>query len=140
MKRASVVICMIAIVVMSLSGTCIAQGNGHKYVNTDSAKNVIFMVPDGMGLADVTAARIFSGGVDGASLAFEMLPVIGYQRTHSENSTVTDSAAAASAWACGEKFSNGEICLHSINGHYNISVLEVAASKGKATTHARNGK
>lgn len=58
------------------------------------AKNIIFMVPDGMGLADVTAARIFKFGPDGDRLSFEKLPVIGYQSTHSANSTVTDSAAA----------------------------------------------
>jgi alkaline phosphatase len=72
------------------------------------AKNIIFMVPDGMGLSNVTAARIFRGGPDGDNLYFENLAQIGYQRTHSRNSTVTDSAAAAATWACGEKFNNSE--------------------------------
>ena len=67
-----------------------------------AAKNIIFMVSDGMGLADVTAARIYKGGEAGPPLALETLPQIGYQRTYAANSTVTDSAAAASAWATGE--------------------------------------
>jgi len=65
------------------------------------ARNIIFMVPDGMGLANVTAARIYRNGLNGAPLNFETLQQIGYQRTYSANSTITDSAAAASAWACG---------------------------------------
>ncbi len=96
-------------------------------------KNIIFMVPDGMGLADVTAARITKNGIDGASLSFETLERIGYQRTYSEDNTITDSAAAASAWACGEKFKNGEICLHSDGHLYKPTILELAKSSGKAT-------
>jgi len=97
------------------------------------AKNIIFMVPDGMGLAYVTAARAYLGGPDGQNMAFENLPQIGYQRTYSEDSFVTDSAAAASAWACGEKFANGEICYHSTDGSYPETILEIANDMGKAT-------
>jgi alkaline phosphatase len=104
-----------------------APGNQHK------AKNVIFMVPDGMGLAYVTAARTYLGGPDGPNLSFENLPQIGYQRTFSENSLVTDSAAAASAWSCGEKFANGEICYHTVDGTYPKTILEIANDMGKAT-------
>lgn len=35
------------------------------------------MAPDGMGLADVTAARIFKNGPNGDRLTFAGLPVIG---------------------------------------------------------------
>ncbi|MBT8339262.1 MAG: alkaline phosphatase [Desulfatitalea sp.] len=84
-------------------------------VDSPRAKNIIFMVPDGMGLAGVTAARIFKHGPNSGRLSFETLPVIGYQSTHSADSSVTDSAAAASAWACGEKFNNGEISCHDDN-------------------------
>ncbi len=96
------------------------------------AKNIIIMIPDGMGLSDVTAARIYKNGPNGAPLYFETLPNIGYQRTHSANSTVTDSAAAGSAWACGEKFNNDEIGYHSEDGSYNSTILELAKYKGKA--------
>jgi alkaline phosphatase len=103
------------------------------------ARNVIFMVPDGMGLADVTAARIFKNGPDGENLSFENLPVIGYQRTHSANSTVTDSAAAAAAWAVGDKFLNGQISCHDGDMDFICdepvvpTLLERAASMGKST-------
>lgn len=95
------------------------------------------MVPDGMGLAEVTAARIFRFGSAGPSLALETLPVIGLQRTHSADSTVTDSAAAASAWAMGEKFTNGEISCHSAADprcrHQAPTILEMAQAAGKST-------
>jgi len=108
----------------------------HLNQNLQKAKNIIFMVPDGMGLANVTAARIFKNGLNGEPLSFERLPVIGYQRTHSANSTVTDSAAAASAWACGEKFINGEISCHSggeCSSEQMPTILEIAKTRGKAT-------
>jgi len=38
-----------------------------------TAENIIFMVPDGMGLADVTAARIFKNGSEGENLYLETL-------------------------------------------------------------------
>jgi alkaline phosphatase len=91
------------------------------------------MVADGMGFSNVTAARIYKNGVDGAPLHLETLPVIGYQRTYSKDSTITDSASAASAWACGEKFNNGEICKHEENGKDPRTILEVASEKSKAT-------
>jgi alkaline phosphatase len=103
------------------------------------AKNIIFMVPDGMGISYVTAARIFKNGPDGDMLSLEDFSQIGYQRTHSANSTVTDSAAAAGAWACGEKFLNGEISCHdddldgTCNAPITKTVLELAKDKGKAT-------
>ncbi|NJD77487.1 MAG: alkaline phosphatase [Candidatus Methanoperedens sp.] len=101
--------------------------------NRQEIKNIIFMVPDGMGLADVTAARIYKNGTGGAPLNFETLENIGYQRTYSANSIITDSAAAGSAWACGEKFNNGEICYHLDGKPYNPSILELAKAEGKAT-------
>jgi alkaline phosphatase len=103
------------------------------------AKTIIFMVPDGMGLADVTAARIFKSGPDGESLYMETLPTIGYQKTHSADSSTTDSAAAASAWANGEKYRNGEISCHDDNRDGiceptpGPTILETAKKKGKST-------
>lgn len=102
------------------------------------AKNIIFMVPDGQGLPDVTAARIYKNGINGAPLYQETLENIGYQRTYSADSTVTDSAAAASAWAVGQKFLNGEISCHGVPDTGDCidevpTILELAEKMGKAT-------
>jgi len=96
-------------------------------------KNIIFMVPDGMGLADVTAARIYKYGLSKERFSFEMLEQVGYQSTYSRDSVVTDSAAAASAWACGQKFNNGEISFHGETGESPQTILELAKTKGRST-------
>lgn len=111
-------------------------------------KHVIFMVPDGMGLADVTAARILRNcgngpttqpfifcaeGPGGPPLNFETLEHIGYQRTYSKANTITDSSAAASTWACGEKFVNNEVCFHADGAPYNPTLLELAKQNGWGT-------
>jgi len=104
-----------------------------------TAKNIIFMVPDGMGLANVTAARIFKHGLEGGKLYLETLSTIGYQRTYAADSSVTDSAAAASAWANGDKFRNGEISCHDNDQDGKCeptptpTILETAKKKGKST-------
>jgi alkaline phosphatase len=75
-------------------------------------------------------------GPDGELLNFERLPQIGYQRTHSANSTVTDSAAAGSAWAAGDKFNNGEVSCHAANDvcvENPVTILELAKAEGKMT-------
>ena len=125
------------VVGLSLMGsTAMARKSGpcpHK----KQAKNIIFMVPDGQGLSNVVAARIFKNGPDGSPLHQETLQHIGYQRTHSANATVTDSAAAATAWAIGEKANNGEIsCTRTETGECvdaPDTILEIAKDKGKAT-------
>ena len=124
--------------VASLTVYIIAVSSEAKGPKNTRAKNIIFIVPDGMGLADVTAARIFKYGPDGDRLSFELLPVIGYQSTHSADSTVTDSAAAASAWASGDKYNNGEISCHD-NNFDGIcddvpvqTILDIAQKKGKS--------
>ncbi len=95
--------------------------------------NIIFMVPDGTSLSNVVAARIYAYGIGDHRLSFEKLEEIGYQATSSKNSVVTDSAAAASAWACGEKFNNGEISFHRETGTFPESILELSQGLGKST-------
>lgn len=137
----------IATVAVGANNTAMAAGaNGSAHPGFHKgakAKNIIFMVPDGMGLSNVTAARIFANGPDGPRLDFETLENIGYQSTHSADSTVTDSAAAASAWAMGEKFANLEVSCHGVTDEagkktgecddVHETILEVAARRGKAT-------
>ena len=101
--------------------------------NQHEVKYVILMVPDGMNLSSVTATRILRNGIDGAPLYLETLERIGYQRTYSQLNTVTDSSAAASTWACGEKFVNNEVCLHIDGRPNNPSLLELAKARGMST-------
>ncbi len=128
MKRVFLITLVVAMV------ACLASAqNAPVLANHHEVKYVIFMVPDGMGLADVTAVRIQKNGISGAPLWLETLEHIGYQRTYSEKNTVTDSSAAASAWACGEKFVNNEVCFHVDGRPHNVSLLELAKLRGMAT-------
>ena len=123
---------LLTVLVLATLG-CMATAQTTVLPNHHEVKYVIFMVPDGMGLSDVTAARIQRNGLAGAPLWLETLEHIGYQRTFSEKNTVTDSSAAASAWACGEKFINNEVCLHLDGRPNNFSLLELAKQRGMAT-------
>lgn len=124
------------LVTVFLINSC-AYTKSNRHESTQQAKNIIFMVPDGQGLSNVTAARIFKNGPNGDPLYQETLKNIGYQRTHSADNTVTDSAAAASAWATGKKHKNGEIsCSYGENGECidkTPTILELAIARGKAS-------
>ncbi|MBZ2174304.1 alkaline phosphatase [Schnuerera sp. xch1] len=66
-------------------------------------KNMILMVPDGMGLPHTTLARWYKGG--------ELLTMdeiaCGLVRTHASDSAITDSAPAATVMATGHKSHSG---------------------------------
>ncbi|MDP7179460.1 MAG: alkaline phosphatase, partial [Verrucomicrobiota bacterium] len=62
----------------------------------DGPANVIFFIGDGMGFEQVRAGGMFGNGAAG-TLSFESFPFQGQITTYSANSSVTDSAAAATA-------------------------------------------
>ncbi len=73
-----------------------------------SAEKAVLVVGDGISVELLTAARLHGRGVEGA-LALESFPHLALVRTHSANNVVTDSAAAATAFARGIKTSNGRV-------------------------------
>ena len=64
------------------------------------AKNVIFFIGDGMGVSTVTAARVFSVGVDG-QLVLDQFPHTALSRTYSADSITPDSAPTMTAMMTG---------------------------------------
>ena len=72
-------------------------------------RSAVLFIGDGMGQAYVTTTRVARGG-SGGRLRMDSLPYTALSRTHSSDSPVTDSAAAASAMACGQKTANGVLC------------------------------
>jgi alkaline phosphatase len=66
------------------------------------AKNVILLIGDGMGLAQIHAATIANHG----DLNIGKIRNIGFSQTGAANSGNTDSAAGGSAFAIGEKTNN----------------------------------
>ncbi len=68
-------------------------------------KNIILYIGDGMGISEITAARIKLHGANGR-LALDGMPVTGLVKTHSADNLITDSAAGATALATGVKTKN----------------------------------
>jgi alkaline phosphatase len=71
-------------------------------------RRAILLIGDGMSFNHVAIARLHAVGPAGR-LYMEQMPVLGLVRTHSANQLVTDSAAAATALACGVKTDNDRI-------------------------------
>jgi alkaline phosphatase len=121
------------------------------------AKNVIFFLGDGMGPVTSTASRIFKYGEAG-QLTMDTLPRTARIRTFSLDAQTTDSAPSMAAYMTGVKMRNEVLsmdgntkaiapgkdavtgvsnsvnnCPAAGNGAAVTTVLEQAATKGKAT-------
>lgn len=69
-------------------------------------RSAVLFIADGLGPAYVTATRIARGGEDGM-LHMDAMPYTAILRTNAADDPVTDSAAAATAMACGRKTAAG---------------------------------
>lgn len=111
------------------------------------ARNVILFIGDGMGVATVTAARIYAGqrqGVDGESynLTLDAFPHTALSRTYGADAQISDSAPTATALVSGVKTENGVIGVTSAAtpgdcasaaGATSRSLWEIAEAAGMAT-------
>ena len=95
-----------------------------------TAKNVIFLLPDGFGPAADTGYRWFKG--EGASDSIWEDYLRSHVQTDSADNPVTDSAASATAYATGLKTFNGGVGVDA-EGNEVVSVLDLASQAGKAT-------
>ena len=93
-------------------------------------KYVFLFIGDGMSTPQRMAAEDFLRRTGQGSLAINSLPYHGTTRTMSAGALITDSAAAATAIACGEKTKNGRLGLDA-NGEKLESVAYVAKRNGK---------
>lgn len=72
---------------------------------------IFYFIGDGMGLSPVNAAEYYNRNILGSDKPLNMMTmdVCGWARTFSANDDVTDSAAAGTALATGNKTNNGMI-------------------------------
>lgn len=91
-------------------------------------KNVIVMIGDGMGPAQVYALLLTSN----EKTAFERFPYSGFSITKSASHEITDSAAGGSAIANGHKSNNGNVGMNA-DSIPMPSMLEIFAEQGKKT-------
>ena len=89
------------------------------------ADSVILMIGDGMGANHIACAQ------KDMPLFMTTLPVKGWIKTRSANQDVTDSAAAATAYACGQK-TNNKFIGKLPNGADCLAITEEAVESGKA--------
>lgn len=107
-------------------------------INHSPAKNVILLIGDGMGDSEITAARNYHEGAGGYFEGIDALPFTGQYTHYSLNPSthkpdyVTDSAAAATAWATGTKTYNGALSVD-VRDKPLRTILEIAKAAGKAT-------
>ena len=118
-------------------------GSGTKVVAEKLEKplNIILMIGDGMGLAQISAASFLYGG-----LSLDQFIDMGLLKTSSADNYITDSAAGATAYSTGEKTYNGAIGVGT-DSRARVTILEMAESKGMSSgliatcsiTHATPG-
>jgi len=95
----------------------------------DTPRNVILFIGDGMSVPQRMVAEEFSIKTGNGKLAMNALPCHSTTRTCSASSLVTDSAAAATAIACGEKTRNGMLGVDK-DGNRLESCAEAAKQAG----------
>jgi alkaline phosphatase len=91
-------------------------------------RNVILMIGDGMGIAQVFAGMTANND----RLYIDQMPVVGFQKTKAKKKYKTDSAAAGSALATGKKTHYTSISVDD-EGNPNATILETASGNGYAT-------
>jgi alkaline phosphatase len=95
---------------------------------SDRPKNIILMIGDGMGLTQVSAA-IYENK---RATNFERFHHIGFHKSYAAGELITDSAAGATAFACGIKTYNGAIGVN-IDTIPQQTILEEAEIRGLST-------
>jgi alkaline phosphatase len=91
-------------------------------------ENVILLVGDGNGLSQISSAVLANGG----DLTLTQLKSIGFLKTQAADDFTTDSAAAGTALATGEKTNNRAIGVNA-KGSPLINITELLDEKGFVT-------
>lgn len=104
---------------------------GVKSPTNAGSKSIILMIGDGMGFEHLKLARLVELGKDNR-FSLEKLPLQLNVTTYSADNLITDSAAAATAIATGNKTNNGML---SISPLFIIleTILEISYKLGKST-------
>lgn len=122
------------------------DGNTERAINAalrdKSPTNVIFLLGDGMGTQEITAARYYQGVTK--PLNVDRMPFTGFDTTWSVKPAASapyppdyspDSASTGTAWATGQKtiderISQGPSSAENVPGQNFRTVLEIAQRKG----------
>jgi len=97
-------------------------------VKGKKAKNVILMIGDGMGLTQISMAWVANHG----KLNLDNFKQTGLSRTYAANKLITDSGAAGTAMATGQKTNYHAVGVD-VNGKSLPSITDLAHAKGLST-------
>jgi len=95
---------------------------------TKKPRNIIFMIGDGMGTAQIYAGLTANRG----HLFLDNFKHVGFSKTQSASHYITDSAAGGTALSSGYRTYNGAIGVDTDTVAHQ-TVLEIAEEQGKAT-------
>lgn len=133
-KRGIVTVSLAALVCL------IAVGVGRATADASSAKYVFFFIGDGMAGAQINVTEAYlankvehddvGGSKKAELLKMSRLPVHGMSTTFPWNSTITDSASAATALATGKKTADGVISMDPTTTTSYPSIAELAKAAG----------
>jgi len=99
----------------------------NSYFN-NKAKNIIFLIGDGMGVA-----QVFSGvTANHGALNMTQMPFTGFSQTQSADDYVTDSAAGGTALSTGQRTYNGALAVD-VDTLPIPTILEISEKHGYAT-------
>jgi alkaline phosphatase len=107
--------------------------------DSPKAKYIFLMIGDGMGMTHRNIAEYYKRGIasdiDLKDSTYEKLnmntfPIQALCATYSENSIVTDSAAAATAFATGHKTKSGVISMNADGTESYTTIAEIAKERG----------
>lgn len=98
-------------------------------LKVDSPRNVIFVVGDGMGVAQVYSSIVAQGGDSSVFLQF---PITGFSRTYSYDKYTTDSGAGGSALMTGHKVENHHIAKGPDGTDYPSFLSQARQQYGKS--------
>jgi alkaline phosphatase len=92
---------------------------------------IIVFLTDNLTTSTLTAARIYQNGAD-TRLHLEKLPNLGLITTHAADFAVSDSGAAATAIATGQKVNNRSLGVDT-SGKPLVNLFDLARKHGRAT-------
>lgn len=129
MKIFTLVLIVSGIVLTGQSQDSIAQFNYNEQGRKRATvKNVVLLIGDGMGIAQLYAGMV----VNKAPLNIEKMKHIGLSKTNSATDFATDSGAAGTALATGQKTFQKAISV-SVDTMPLKTILEIAEENNKAT-------
>ena len=142
MRQSTPILALALLLALVLAAPLAAQTQAERPVALDAGpvpqagqpRNIVLMIADGFGPAAATLGR----AAKGAPLALDSI-LVGAVETSATDSRVTDSAASATAYACGIKTYRGAIAVDT-TGAPCRTILEAAEARGMATRLVATGR